>query len=127
VNEVIFKQRTKDLALNIIKLIGKFPRGRVAYVIGRQLLRSATSIGANYRAACRAKSIADIIANADIIAKLSIVEEEADESIYWMELLIESGIIDKNLLQTVMAKTDEITAMTVAPIKTLRKRKEREC
>ncbi len=76
-----FKKRTKRFALDAILLVDSLPKGRSADVIGRQLLRSATSIGANYRAACRAKS------KADLIAKLAIVEEEADESLYWMELL----------------------------------------
>jgi len=86
-NEEIFKARTKQLALKIIELIESLPRNRAADVIGRQLLRSGTSIGANYRAACRGKS------KADVISKLAIVEEEADETIYWMELLIESKIV----------------------------------
>ena len=85
-DEQEFKKRTKRIALDAIRLVNSLPRGRSADVIGRQLLRSATSIGANYRAACRAKS------KADLIAKLVIVEEEADESLYWMELLVESGL-----------------------------------
>jgi four helix bundle protein len=117
-NEETFKQRTKALALDIIRLIEKLPKNKIADVIGKQLLRSATSIGANYRAACRGKSVADII------FKLTIVEEEADETIYWMELLIESKIVPKECLQGIMTEANEITAMTVASIKTLRKRKE---
>jgi four helix bundle protein len=72
VNEEVFKTRTRKIALDIIEPIESLPRGRTADVIGRQLLRSGTSIGANYRAACRGKS------KADVISKLSIVEEEAD-------------------------------------------------
>ena len=79
-NEELFKARTRKLALDIIGLVESLSRGRTADVIGRQLLRSGTSIGANYRAACRGKS------KADVISKLAIVEEEADETIYWMEL-----------------------------------------
>jgi four helix bundle protein len=86
-NEKLFKQRTKQLAIRIIQLVGTLPKDRAGDVIGRQLLRSGTSIGANYRAACRGKS------TADVIAKLRIVEEEADESAYWMELLIESKLL----------------------------------
>jgi four helix bundle protein len=119
-NEEMFKQRTKTLALNIIKLVEKLPKNKTADIIGRQLLRSATSVGANYRSACRGRSVADII------AKLGIVEEEADESFYWMELLVESGIVPKENLQNIMAETNEITAMTVASIKTLRKRNEKK-
>ncbi len=83
-------------------------------MIGKQLLRSATSIGANYRAACRGRSAADML------AKLAVVEEEADESIYWMELLVEGKIIPATKLKDLMAETDEILAMTVSSIKTLR-------
>ena len=83
-----FKKRTKRFALRTIRLVETLPRGRAtADVIGRQLLRSSTSVGANYRAACRARS------TADIISKLGIVEEEADESLFWMELLIDAELI----------------------------------
>ena len=73
------KKRTKDFALRIIKLVEYLPRTKTADVIGRQLLRSATSVGANYRAACRARS------RADFVSKICVVEEEADESAYWLE------------------------------------------
>jgi len=116
-NEEMFKHRTKGFALAAIGLVGRLPKNRTTDVIGGQLLRSATSVGANYRAACRGKS------TADIIAKLSIVEEEADESIYWMELLIESGMMNKQDIQNIMTEANEILAMTVASIKTLKKRK----
>ena len=86
-DENLFKKRTKQLALRVIKARRRLPKSRTADVIGRQLIQSGTSIGANYRAACRGKS------TADVIAKLRIVEEEADESAYWMELLIESGLV----------------------------------
>ena len=85
-------------------------------MIGRQLIRSGTSIGANYRAACRGKS------TADVIAKLRIVEKEADESAYWMELLIESGLLAEVRLSELLQETNEIVAMTVASIRTLQKR-----
>ena len=78
-DEKAFKDRTKKLALKIIELVEELPNRRTADVIGRQLLRSATSVGANYRSACRGRS------TADVLSKLAIVEEEADESIYWME------------------------------------------
>ncbi|WP_292707584.1 MULTISPECIES: four helix bundle protein [unclassified Nostoc] len=77
-NEEDFKRRTKQLALRVIRLVEALPQSRTADVIGKQLIRSATSVGANYRSACRGKS------TADVIAKLSLVEEEADESLYWM-------------------------------------------
>jgi four helix bundle protein len=95
--------------------VESLPQTRTADVIGKQLLRSATSIGANYRAACRGKS------PADVISKLSIVEEEADETIYWMELLIESRLVPTSKLASLMSETNEIVAMIVASIKTLRR------
>ena len=112
-----FKDRTKQYTLRIIRLTEALPRGRLASVIGRQLLRSGTSVGANYRAACRGKS------RADVIAKLAIVEEEADECLYWMELLVDSGLIPEHRITDLMQEGDEIVAMTVASIKTLRKNK----
>jgi four helix bundle protein len=113
--EQAFKDRTKQYALRIIRLTEALPRGRLASVIGGQLLRSGTSVGANYRAACRGKS------RADVIAKLAIVEEEADECLYWMELLIDSGLVPEHRITDLMQEGDEIVAMTVASIKTLRK------
>ena len=112
----LFKQRTKQVALSIIKIVEALPRNRTADVLGRQLIRSGTSIGANYRAACQGKS------TADVIAKLRIVEEEADESAYWMELLIESGLLAEARLSELLQETNEIIAMTVASIRTLQKR-----
>ncbi len=79
------KKRTKAFALRVVRLVEVLPATRTADVIGKQLLRCGTSVGANYRAACRARS------QADFISKMGIVEEEADETIYWIELLVESG------------------------------------
>ncbi|MCC5639911.1 four helix bundle protein [Nostoc sp. CHAB 5844] len=112
-NEREFKDRTQKLGLRVIRLIESLPNSRTADVIGKQLLCSATSVGANYRAACRAKSIADLI------AKLSIVEE-ADETLYWLEILVLSGLIAVDKIKSLMQETTEILAMTVASIKTLR-------
>jgi len=120
VNEQEFKDRTKKLGLRIIRLVEALPKNLTTQVIGRQLLRSATSIGANYRAACRAKS------TADIINKLKIVEEETDETLYWLEILVEAEIMPGSRLKVLMTETNEILAMTVASIKTLRKRKNRK-
>jgi four helix bundle protein len=115
-NEEQFKARTRQLGLEIIRLVETLPRGRTADVIGRQLLRSATSIGANYRAACRGKS------KADVISKLAIVEEEADETTYWLELLIESKIVEPSQVSLLLKECNEIVAMVVSSIKTLRGR-----
>ena len=98
----------------LFDLFESLPDTNSAQIIGKQLLRSATSVGANYRAACRGKS------KADILHKLSIVEEEADESLYWLELLIESNIVSETKLSALMKDTNEIVAMIVASIKTLR-------
>lgn len=109
-----FKDRIKQIALRVINLVESLPKTYSAQIIGKQLLRSATSVGANYRAACRGKS------TADVIHKLSIVEEEADESLYWLELLIESGIMTEKKLSALMIDINQIVAMTVSSIKTLR-------
>jgi four helix bundle protein len=112
-NEQDFKQRTKALALRVIKLVSSLPKNTVSEVIGKQLIRSGTAVGANYRAACRARS------TADLIAKLRIVEEEADECLYWMELIVEAKLLEVTNLRSIMSETNEILAMTVASIKTL--------
>ena len=111
------KDRTKNFALRVIKLVEALPKGRTCDVIGKQLLRSGTSVAANYRAACRAKS------TADFIAKMGIVEEEADESIFWMELLIESRILARDRLHDLMKEADEIVSIAVSSIKTARRKK----
>ena len=113
-DEQEFKNRTKKLALRIISLVESLPNTKSAVVIGNQLLRSGTSVGANYRAACRAKS------TADLIHKLSIVEEEGDESLYWMELLVAAKIVRETKLAVLMNDMDEVVSMVVASIKTLR-------
>jgi four helix bundle protein len=115
-DEKTFLARTKRLALQVIELTEALPRSRSAEVIGRQLLRSGTSIGANYRAACRGKSVADVI------NKLAIVEEEADETLYWLELLVESGAISDDRIRPIYTETNEIVAMTVASKRTLKAR-----
>jgi len=114
------KRRTKEFALRVIRLVESLPRGRTVDVIGRQLLRSGTSVGANYRAACRAKS------TADFISKMGTVEEETDESLYWMELLIEDKIVAPAKLESLMNEANELLAITVSSINTARKRKERK-
>jgi four helix bundle protein len=113
-DETAFKNRTKQVALRVIRLTEALPATRTADVIGKQLLRSATSVGANYRAACRGRS------PADMISKLAIVEEEADESIYWIELLIEAEIFPAKRLAPLLDELNQIVAMAVASQKTLR-------
>jgi len=102
------KRRTKKFALDIIKLIEKFPATKTGNVIGKQLLRSGTSVGANYRAACRARS------QADFISKISVVEEEADESCFWLELTIESGLSNTPEAKALLKEASELTAIFTA-------------
>ncbi|MGZ3515316.1 MAG: four helix bundle protein [Thermodesulfobacteriota bacterium] len=116
-NQEEMKQRTKVFALGIIQLVESLPKERTTAVLGGQLLRSGTSVGSNYRSACRAKSIADFI------SKMGIVEEEADESLYWMELLIEAGIEVNVKMEALMKEAGELLAITVASIKTAKKRR----
>jgi len=106
------KARTKRFALRVIRLIDSLPDSKASFVIGRQLLRSGTSVGANYRSACRGKS------TADFLSKLSIVEEEADESVYWMELLVESDLVRESMLADLIDEANQIVAIIVAAIKT---------
>ncbi len=106
--------RTKAFAVRVVKLVDALPATRAAGIIGQQLMRSATSVGANYRSACRGRS------QAEFVAKLGIVEEEADESIYWFELLVETGLVPVAMLRDLMREADEITAMVVSSIRTSR-------
>ena len=108
------KERTKRFALRVIRMVDALPRRRSADVLGKQVLRSGTSVGANYRAACRARS------NDEFRAKLGIVEEETDESLFWMELLVESGLVKQELLQPLMTECDEILSIVISAIKTSR-------
>jgi four helix bundle protein len=113
------KKRTKKYALKVVEFVETLPRGRTSDVIGRQLLRAGTSVGANYRSSCRARS------TADFIAKMGIVEEETDESLYWMELLIEAGIVKPKNIESLMEEGDELLAITVASINTAKRRRKR--
>jgi four helix bundle protein len=117
-NQDDMKARTKAFALRVIELTEALPATRTPEVIGKQLLRSATSVGANYRASRRARS------GADFVNKLGIVEEEADESSYWLELLLESGIVPHDRLDDLMRECNEITAIIVASIRTAKARRD---
>jgi four helix bundle protein len=111
----LLKPRTKQFALRVIRLTESLPKTAPAQVIGKQLLRSALSVGANYRSACRARS------RADFVSKMGLVEEEADESAYWMEMLVEADIMKKDGLGLLMDEASAIAAMVVASIRTARK------
>ena len=109
------KLRTKQFALRTISLVECSPHDMTSTVLGKQLLRSGTSVGANYRAACRSKSVPDFI------SKMGTVEEEADESGYWMELLTDSGKIKLTKVSSLLQEANELTAIAVASINTARK------
>ena len=106
------KIRTKAFALRVIKLVDTMPRSQAGQTIGRQLLRSATSVGANYRAACRAQSRAEFAAN------MSIVIEEADETLYWLELLKESVMVAAVRLAQLSQEANELVAIAASSRKT---------
>jgi four helix bundle protein len=111
-NETEMKQRTKQFALRVLKLADALPKTRSGNAIGGQIVRSGTSVAANYRALCRAKS------RADFINKTSIVEEEADESCFWLELLVDAGLLGSGQVQPLLREANEITAILVASRKT---------
>jgi four helix bundle protein len=110
------KGRTKVFALRVIRLVEALPKTRTADVIGRQLLRAATSVGANYRAACRART------QVEFAAKIGIVEEEADECAYWLELIVESGLLPAAKVQELLAEANELIAIFVASARTAKRR-----
>ncbi len=111
------KERTKQFALRIIEFVERLPKTNTTRVIGGQLLKSGTSVGANDRASCRARS------TADFIAKMGIVEEEADECLYWMELLLAAGIATFEEASPLMDEGNQLLSITVSSIKTVRRRK----
>ncbi len=108
--------RTKAFANRVIRLFRALPRSRDAQIIGDQLLRAGTAVGANYRAACRGRS------RNEFIAKLGVVVEEADETIYWLELLAENNIVRKDRLEKLLAEAHELTAIFTAARQTSRTR-----
>ncbi len=113
-NDTELTKRTKQFALRTIRLVESLPRTVSADVLGRQVLRSATSVAANYRSACRAKS------RADFVSKMGTVEEEADESGLWFELLGESEIIAVERVADLLRESGELTAIAVSSIRTAR-------
>lgn len=108
------KARTKAFALRVMALIDALPDTTKGRVIANQLMRSATSVGANYRAACRGRS------HAEFMAKLSIVVEESDECCYWLELIIEGNVLPAASVENLLKEADEITAIMTASHKTAR-------
>jgi len=107
-------ERTKAFAIDVVRLIQELPRNRVADVIGHQLLRAGTSVAANYRSARRARS------RREFLAKLGIVEEEADESSFWLELLVEAQVVTSERVVELRREAGQLVAITVASIHTAR-------
>ena len=116
-NEKEMKNRTKRFAKDVIFLCREIPNNQEGRLIRGQLFRAGTSVGANYRASCRARS------RAEFIAKLGIVEEEADESAFWMEILREMEIMEGKEIDRILKEANEILAIVVSSIKTARKNK----
>jgi four helix bundle protein len=111
-NEPQMKNRTKQFALRILKMADALPTNRSGNAIANQLVRSGTSVAANYRALCRSKS------RADFVNKTSIVEEEADESGFWLELIVDAGLMTATRVKPLLQEASELTAMLVASRKT---------
>jgi len=109
------KKRTKQLGVRIIKVVESLENSQTTRILGNQLLRCGTSVGANYRAACRARS------PAEFRAKLGIVEEECDEAIYWLEMIIEVGLLPQTQLTDLIQEANEILSITVTSINTSKK------
>lgn len=107
-DEKELKERTKRFSLRVIKLVGALPKTVEGRAIGNQLVRSGTSVGANYRAACRGRS------KAEFISRLGVVEEEADESAFWMELLIDGGLMKRELVEPLLREANELVAIMTA-------------
>ena len=114
-NEEQLKKRTKEFAKNIIQLCRNLPNNREGRLIGDQMFRSGTSVAANYRAACRGRS------KAEFVSKLAIVEEEADETMFWLEVIKEMSIYKEPVVEDLIKESDELVAIVVSSIKTVRK------
>jgi len=106
------KKRTKEFVIGVIRLSDEIPKKKAAEIMHGQLLRASSSVGANYRSACRARS------RADFISKITIVEEEADESCYWLELFLESGLVKSQKVESLLREARELTAIFVSSGKT---------
>jgi len=114
------KKRTKEFALRTIKMIEKMPKGIAAAVVSKQVVRSATSVASNYRAACRAKS------DNDFLYKIDVVLEEADETLFWLEIIVEAGMMKESLMKNLMKESDELVAIFTATSKTMRSKRNKE-
>jgi len=115
-NAELLRGRTFEFGIRCVKLSEVLPKGRAGDVIARQLLRCGTSVGSNYRAACRARS------QNEFVAKLGIVEEECDEAIYWLEIIAELKLVKPAQLSSLKTEANELLAITISSIKTARTR-----
>ena len=102
------KERTKHFALRVMKLVDALPRSRSGIAIGNQLIRSGTAVGANYRATCRSRS------RAEFVAKIGVAEEEADESAYWLELIVDGNFLAARKVAALLQEAGELTAIMAA-------------
>ena len=116
-DETELKQRTKRFALRVMALVESLPRTLTGRTIGNQLVRCGTSVGANYRAACRGRS------RAEFVAKLGTVEEEADEASYWMELIIEGKLMDRRRVEPLLEEANQLVAIMAASRKSAASRR----
>ena len=98
----VLQDRTKEFALRVIRAFSRLPKSEEARVLGRQFLRSGTSVAANYRAACRARSAADFI------SKIGVVVEEADETLFWLELIVDSKIVEAKMVDPLKVECEEL-------------------
>jgi four helix bundle protein len=106
------KKRTKRFAIEIIKLVDELPNTTAGRTIGNQIIRSGTSVASNYRSACRARS------NADFVSKITVVEEESDETLFWLELIVDGNLLKKESVLELLKEADELTAIFTSSGKT---------
>ena len=109
------KQRTKQFALRVLKMVQSLPKSEEGRILGRQLLRAGTSVGANYRAVCRSRS------RREFVSKMSVVVEETDETVFWFELLLEGGLVNPSRTKSILTEGNELLAIFAASLRTARK------
>lgn len=112
------RARTKEFAIRIVRLFKSLPKTDEARIIGKQVMRSGTSVAANYRAVCRARS------QADFVSKIGVVVEEADETVFWLELLVDTGIVQKVLMENILLEANELLAIFAASLWTARQKRK---
>ena len=113
------RDRTKRFAMAVLQVVRRLQRGPIGDTVARQLAKSGTSVGANYRSACRARS------RADFASKVAIAEEEADESAFWIEVIMEDGLLPSSEVEALLQEANELTAILAASAKTARTRARR--